>query len=504
MKIILIIYKIEIKLIILLHYNIKFNMIDIQPLPLVPFGKYKDKSVTELLADKNYVDWLKKQSWFSEKSPIYNIVVNQTINTTNNSKTPEHNKLQNLFLDKNNQQKLLLKLFNKQVTSDIDEINNILQDKEIIRCFGENNIPEFSVNLDNTTTTFEYKFNWDLYIHYYDIQKIILTSNLETELFDKRKYKEQYDIKENEKYNNNLLLLDRFTEELIKFKEETANISVDEEQVENIVNKYPAYKNGVAKEREEGYKKSLNEERDRQRRNIIHKAWENNTKINELFKNCKVNLNNSFSSYGYSYSINDIYKIKKEYENDYAENYENNFNKHYEKYRLKYYEDILNHDTFYVRKSNENQYDLIINICKIKASVCCELKPTLSDDYPCVLRKLQTQIELTLNNIKSNQFYAEKLFRGSLCPILLIESFTSKYTSKEQLIAIFKQHNIKVIFTNEIFETSNSLEIESVNTNKLIEENKFLTDNLLETQQKLLQAEEKIKYLEEKILSSKS
>ena len=70
---------------------------DIQPLPLVPFGKYKDKSVTELLADKNYVDWLKKQSWFSEKGPIYNIVVNQTINTTNNSKTPEHNKLQNLF-----------------------------------------------------------------------------------------------------------------------------------------------------------------------------------------------------------------------------------------------------------------------------------------------------------------------------------------------------------------------------------------------------------------------
>ena len=503
MKIILIIYKIEIKLIILLHYNIKFNMINIQPLPLVPFGKYKDKSVTELLADKNYVDWLKKQPWFSEKSPIYNIVVNQTINTTNNSKTPEHNKLQNLFLDKNNQQKLLLKLFNKQVTSDIDEINNILQNEEIIRCFGENNIPEFSVNLDNTTTTFEYKFNWDLYIHYYDRQKIILTSNLETEQIDKIKYKEQYDIKENEKYNNNLLLLDRFIEELSKFNEEIANMSVDEEQVKNNVNKYSAYISWGERKGDK-YKESLKQERERIYRNLIYETWINNTKINELFDNCKVNFRHTFSQYGYTYSINDIYKIKKEYENDYAENYENNFNKHYEKYRLKYYEDILNHDTFYVRKSNENQYDLIINICKIGASVCCELKPTLSDDYPCVLRKLQTQIELTLNNIKSNQFYAEKLFRGFLCPILLIESFTSKYTSKEQLIAIFKQHKIKVIFTNEIFETSNSLEIESVNTNKLIEENKFLTDNLLETQQKLLQAEEKIKYLEEKILSSKS
>ena len=98
--------------------------------------------------------------------------------------------------------------------------------------------------------------------------------------------------------------------------------------------------------------------------------------------------------------------------------------------------------------------------------------------------------------------------RGSIF-ILLIESFTSKYTSKEQLITIFKQHNIRVIFTNEIFKMQ---EIESVNTdtkqvlcvNKLIEENKLITDNLTETQQKLLQAEEKIKQLEEEILSLKT
>jgi hypothetical protein len=38
----------------------------------------------------------------------------------------------------------------------------------------------------------------------------------------------------------------------------------------------------------------------------------------------------------------------------------------------------------------------------------------------------------------------------------------------------------------------------------LIEENKFLTDNLLQTQQKLLHAEEKIKQLEEEILSLKT
>ena len=84
-----------------------------QLLPIVPFGKYKDKSVLELLADEKYVEWLKQQSWFSNQKQIYNIVVHQTISTTNNSKTPEHNKLQNLFLDKSNQQKLLSKLFDK-------------------------------------------------------------------------------------------------------------------------------------------------------------------------------------------------------------------------------------------------------------------------------------------------------------------------------------------------------------------------------------------------------
>ena len=126
-----------------------------------------------------------------------------------------------------------------------------------------------------------------------------------------------------------------------------------------------------------------------------------------------------------------------------------------------------------------------------------------------MLRKLKTQIELTQNDKtifkKLNTKY-----------ILIIGSFTSIHVSKEQLITIFKQSNIKIIFTDEIFETSKSVAIKYVNTNtttnaeqaffenKLIEENKFLTDNLLQTQQKLLQAEEKIKQLEEEILSLKT
>ena len=56
-----------------------------QLLPIVPFGKYKDKSVLDLLADEKYVEWLKQQSWFSNQKQIYNIVVHQIIQKHHNT-----------------------------------------------------------------------------------------------------------------------------------------------------------------------------------------------------------------------------------------------------------------------------------------------------------------------------------------------------------------------------------------------------------------------------------
>jgi len=86
-----------------------------QSLPIVPFGKYKGQPITTLLNDTKYLEWCKQQAWFQKKFPIvYNICVNQTITTNNlHSKTPEHNKLQNLFLDNENVVKLLKIIFKK-------------------------------------------------------------------------------------------------------------------------------------------------------------------------------------------------------------------------------------------------------------------------------------------------------------------------------------------------------------------------------------------------------
>jgi hypothetical protein len=161
-------------------------------------------------------------------------------------------------------------------------------------------------------------------------------------------------------------------------------------------------------------------------------------------------------------------------------------------------------DTYIEKVKEKNNYEVNVEAVVINSRVCCELKPILSDDYPCVLRKLKTQIELT---------ESDKIFKDlPKYYIIVIGNFTSKYTSKEQLITIFKQSKIQIIFANEIFESSNTLSIKSINENteetlyknKLIEENKILTNNLLQTQEKLLRAEEKIKDLEELILSLKN
>ena len=84
-------------------------------LPTIPFGKYKGKPVTTLLYDTKYLEWIKQEEWFKNDHPIiYNICVNQTIITNNkNSPTPEHNKLQNLFLEKDNIEKLMRFVYKK-------------------------------------------------------------------------------------------------------------------------------------------------------------------------------------------------------------------------------------------------------------------------------------------------------------------------------------------------------------------------------------------------------
>ena len=99
--------------------NTAIDEMEIQSMPTLSFGKYKGQPITTVLAnDPEYLQWCLQQEWFNTKnknhSIIYNICVNQQITHSNQgSKTPEHNRLQNLFLDDENVKKLL-KHVNKQ------------------------------------------------------------------------------------------------------------------------------------------------------------------------------------------------------------------------------------------------------------------------------------------------------------------------------------------------------------------------------------------------------
>lgn len=408
-------------------------------LPVVTFGKYKDKYVTELLADQAYIDWLKLQPWFQNHKQIYNIVVNQTISTSNNSKTPEHNKLQNLFLDENNQLLLYKYLFKNE----INIIENILNDKEINRCFGINILNSIFDEIKNSINPiFEDKFNWDIVL--YIKNGCYIVSNIDIETEDKIKYKEQYDKEQETIYDNKIK---EFDEQL------------------TIAKKYELDRLSI--------------------------------------KNSGSTLTNFFKL-NQKLTEKEIITNKEIYEKDFKNNYNKKFEKHYVDYRKLYYSDIVKKYTTSYHSVNYYENTYSIRILDWIGNIYCEIKPTLGDDYPNVLRKMKTQIELTITDrMKTNS-------GGKHIYLLIVGTFNSVSTTNEQLISIFKQSNINIIFINNLFQTHYSSinkitnDNQSTINNELTEQNKLLSEQLLNAQQQIMQLKETINHLENEINLLKS
>ena len=132
--------------------------------PIIPFGKYKGQPITTLLADTKYLEWCKQQDFLKNYPIVYNICVNQTIvNQNENSKTPEHNKIQNLFLEKENQNRLIDLLFNPK--SIINKIQNGLIHKDFNKYF-EKYEGDMSFNQLFTIYKIEFEttYNWDVFL----------------------------------------------------------------------------------------------------------------------------------------------------------------------------------------------------------------------------------------------------------------------------------------------------------------------------------------------------
>lgn len=150
-------------------------MSSIETLPIIPFGKHKDKPITELICDAEYLKWLSLQPWFKEKYPtIYNITINHTINN-NQTKTPEHNKIQNMFLEENFCISILDILYKSDIINDFTILYKLLSDddhKDMIMEIVNKYIKKVDVE-------FEYKYNWDVVLFpeinriKYDISRLV-------------------------------------------------------------------------------------------------------------------------------------------------------------------------------------------------------------------------------------------------------------------------------------------------------------------------------------------
>jgi hypothetical protein len=84
---------------------------------IVPFGKYRDQPIESLLADRGYVEWLMNQpglvAMLQAKYPaVYNII---TIGAPASDDTPEHNKLQAMFLNRDFQYAFIEAVLGKSV-----------------------------------------------------------------------------------------------------------------------------------------------------------------------------------------------------------------------------------------------------------------------------------------------------------------------------------------------------------------------------------------------------
>lgn len=67
--------------------------------PVFNFGKHAGKTVEQVMVeDGQYLDWIVGQAWFSEKFPDLHGIVSGG-NTTADNPTPDHNRLQALFLE---------------------------------------------------------------------------------------------------------------------------------------------------------------------------------------------------------------------------------------------------------------------------------------------------------------------------------------------------------------------------------------------------------------------
>ena len=526
-------------------------------IPLIPSGQNEGKPCTILLADQKKLEFYKSQPWFNANNkkwgPIYNLVVNQQINPNRDEKTPKHNSLQNKFMEKEVQLQFTKNQITiyKKIQKELDELYS---DEILKKCFDLTEAPKFECNVDKSDVKFEGVFNWDIIYSHEDTQSLKIISNYENEINEKEIYKQEYNLKQKEifdkkihqfdleiedKKNRDKIINNKYEEKCKEYPVELENYLINKEKNEqdikinekerniflkresdfennklieickkfkiNLVN----YKQwGLYLDKDNSYTSDEKESLKKLVKNELHKymsEWYKENKKPQLVEKIKVpiiptksNVLLFWDTYEY------VEKDKQKYEKEYNENYDKIFNSHYNNYRVKFYRDIckkyLKNIQYYEVSQLENgQYTINIHVIHSKIKFYCELKPTLGEDWPRVLGKMRDQILLTRQHITGpapiGSRPGTKPTLQNIKAVLIVENFEAESTNNSQLIEIFKQHDISLIFTQELFSDDKLIIKPSYENNSL-----KLTEEIDRLRKLLMNSEERNKELENKIL----
>lgn len=326
---------------------------------ILPLNKYENESVTKMINEQHY--------WFK-----------------NNGPTPEHNSLQNKFLDR----EFLLDVINNLFSSTFCKIKQLFDSAEFKLCFKIQS-PRLEHSIEKSDVKFEEKFNWDVIIYHRNVQKMGLIADQKYESEFKEKYKKEYE------------------QELKK-------------HYDLIMNKYEAKKGACLGE-------------------IIDVDY------------CKV-----LEKYGWAYWMGCEF-LRKEHEKIYLDYFKRNYNASMENFYKNLFIDIP------ISIQIEDDRTVIELDIGIDVNIFCELQTQLGEDYPLILRKMKYQMELT---VKNKDIFSCKKFKS----VLIIGKLNLISTTREELIIIFKQSNITILFMNDILNKNfcdQNIDVNPIKDNKI-------------------------------------
>ena len=376
---------------------------------IVTFGKYKGKSLYEALRDINYVNYCKKNGIYEkliscENTRNLSITNIFTSSVSIDSPTPVHNKMQNKFLDKTFICDFL------QLFSSFKSLQSLLNSKLYKKMFYD-----FSIS-SMFEPIFETEEGWDVRLRQCGIT-IERKESFET-LFQKHNI---------EYFGNDISFLqhkskiEKVHQNMRKLVEELSDFELP---------KYRVYSTFAFQEKKNF---SVGQRGEREKEFFLR-----------MYPTLSSIINNAYDNY-YNYSNSDLF-----------ENFTNISRKLFDINRKKLLRDI------YKPYENEN-IRLRIDGCGeefvsySKDNIFIELKTKVGDEYPCILRKMKSQMRYTIEAKRVDCGVVRSKYEKSAF-LLLIGEFEAESITREDLKKVFEQSAIIVIFMDEI----NIDELESI------------------------------------------